>query len=195
LTQRRVYQTEYPYFITTVTVGRVCLFQAERAAELLAEIIHESCIMHQFILLAFCIIPDHVQIMVEPTERINDGWRRAYSPQQERARRVISSQRALEKARCMGNNLQQRGLSSPRCGEQHTVSCLMQSIKGTFSRAMHRGRIWQPRFYFRIVKSERQYENTFQYIRYNYQKHDLPERFGQKPYVYIYEITKTIDYL
>jgi hypothetical protein len=114
-------------------------------AKLLAEIIHESCRIHQFILLAFCIMPDHVQIMVESNKRTNDGWRKAYSPQQ--AQRAISSQRGLENPRCGNTFPIQRAFSKARCGgDSHTISCLMQSIKGTFSRAMHQSRIWQTRF-------------------------------------------------
>lgn len=189
MTQRRIYQTEYPYFITTVTAGRSPVFEDKEKAALMAEIIHESCAMHEYTSIAFCILPDHLHLLVESKSESAESWTRAMSPQQERA------QRALEKARCLEILNPQRGLSSPRCGADsrcgvdHTVSCLMQSIKGTFSRAAHRGRIWQPRFNSRIVDSERRLENTVRYTTFNYQKHDLPGPYGKEPYVFAANLT------
>ncbi|MBI4093110.1 MAG: hypothetical protein HY420_04265 [Candidatus Kerfeldbacteria bacterium] len=61
----------------------------------------------------------------------------------------------------------------------------MKSIKGTFSRALPKGRFWQHRSNFRIVDSEHYLSNVIEYILHNYQKMNLPHRYGQPPYVLI----------
>ncbi len=158
MTQRIIVQSELPYFITANTSYRHPVFEAEKKAVLLSDIIQEACQMHQFALIGHSILPDHVHLLVWP-------------------------QRALEKARCDRNNIQ-RGFSNPREADS-SISRLMQSIKGVFSRSIHQGRIWQPRYNYRIIDSEERFLNTLQYIQFNYLKHGLPEKYGRAPYVHI----------
>lgn len=179
VTQRRIYQNDYPYFITTNTTFRQPWFENGMLAERLAGCIVFGCRIKGFILLAYCMLPDHVHMLVMKQPL----------------------QRTLSSVRCMDKNpsTPQRGLSSPCC-TQNTISDLVQSIKGTFSRASRLfpsfdevEKIWQPRFTpdqvrGRIVNTQRRLRNTLQYIRFNHQKHDLPEQpHGQPPYVFLDE--------
>ncbi len=68
-----------------------------------------------------------------------------------------------------------------------TLSRLMKRIKGRFWRTQSGNRFWQPRFNFRIIEDEDRFASTVEYIRRNYQHHDLNKRFGQTPFVNIYE--------
>jgi len=54
-------------------------------------------------------------------------------------------------------------LSSVRSGKkkQHTISDLMQSIKGNFSRTIQQGNIWQKRFNTRIVNANEYIGNRY----------------------------------
>jgi len=166
VTQRRIYQTEYPYFVTFVTVERVWVFDDTGLAERMARTIVTSCELKGWLPMAFSILPDHVHLV---------------------AARVQSTSRTLEKVRSE-DYLFQSTLSRVRRSKQHrqevSVSQLVQSIKGTFSRDIHEGRFWQPRFHARIIISERQRLATFTYVTHNYARHDLPERYATWPYVY-----------
>lgn len=81
------------------------------------------------------------------------------------------------------NRIENRGLERPR----YSISNLMQSIKGTYSRDVHWGRFWQRGFYLRNVISNKQLFTTISYIRNNYKKADLPEKFASFPYLMICE--------
>ncbi|MFH0853020.1 MAG: transposase [bacterium] len=172
MTQRLIYQNEYPYFITAVTTYRQRVFENVEMAGRLNKIIFNACDLKKFDLLAFCILPDHLHLLVKPQRslerlRCDNEW---CSPPPQSS---PSPQRTFSKVRCM-----------PRCDDRY-ISGLMQSIKGTFSRSIHQGRIWQPRYNFRIVDTPERYYNTLRYIQFNYRKHGLPEKYGQPPYVYM----------
>lgn len=66
-----------------------------------------------------------------------------------------------------------------------TLSKMMNLLKGKFSRLMSPGRFWQPRFNFRIVGNDERFVHIVEYIRYNYRKIELPEMYGQSPWVWI----------
>ncbi|MFA5070720.1 MAG: transposase [Patescibacteria group bacterium] len=176
-----------PYFITTNIEERFWFFDNEKYAQLLYQIIIEAGRIKGFNLYAFCILPDHLHLLVK-----NGG-------------------RALEKARCgtegetffcfashgfypyirrESSSLpqrglfpeKQRGLSSPR---GYTISDLMQSIKGNFSRQIHVAELWQSRYNFRIIDNEKRLYNILQYIKYNYEKHGLPGKYSRYPHLYL----------
>lgn len=68
---------------------------------------------------------------------------------------------------------------------QKTLSVLMKAIKGRFSYSMRSGRLWKPRFNFRIITGESYLDAVIRYIKYNYKKMHLDDSYGQPPYVYI----------
>ncbi len=69
--------------------------------------------------------------------------------------------------------------------QQYTLSDLMKSVKGTFSRTQPKGKFWHHRSNFRIIESEEYFGNVIEYIQYNYRKMNLPERYGEAPFVFI----------
>lgn len=78
-----------------------------------------------------------------------------------------------------------RRLSSRRSiNPPHSLSNLLQSIKGTFSRSLPKGTFWQRRSYVLHVESENYLDTLIDYIRFNYTKMDLPEEYGHAPFVY-----------
>lgn len=64
MSQRRIYQDEYPYFVTTNTRNRKPFFDDIRYAQLLHKIILEACKMKDFLVYAFCVMPDHLHLLV-----------------------------------------------------------------------------------------------------------------------------------
>lgn len=177
LTQRQIHQTEYPYHITTVTADRAPVFENSQFALIVHETIRTSCVLKGFDLIAHAINPDHIHLMVWKYKKsTNDGLIT-------RVREPALGQNTIEST-C--RIFTQRAFSKAR-GDRTSadISHLMQSIKGTFSRFIHQGRLWQPRFFSRIVQSEDQFNSTLQYIALNHRKHQLPEQYSVSPYVYI----------
>jgi len=64
MTQRRIYQDEFPYFVTFRMKEGFRLFEEEKYAELLARIIFKTCKIKKYDCLAFQVMPDHVHILI-----------------------------------------------------------------------------------------------------------------------------------
>ncbi|USN53276.1 MAG: transposase [Candidatus Nomurabacteria bacterium] len=176
MTQRRIYQNTYPYHLTTVTKNRRWAFRDVKLAWKLHQAILGACFVKGYTALAFCILPDHIHLLVwkhiparvgEPTLGLDE----------------IQTQLLFPEA--------QRAFSNVRDNNHDDISYLMKSIKGTFARSISSGPIWQPSFNSRIVDSDQRLYNTLQYIQYNYRKHKLPAHYGQAPYTFL-NIPKSI---
>jgi REP element-mobilizing transposase RayT len=71
MTQRRIYQEEYPYFITTNTLGRHNLFENTYFAAELYNTILKVCRKLHYPIYSFCIMPDHLHLLLGTTININ----------------------------------------------------------------------------------------------------------------------------
>jgi len=122
VTQRRIYQEEFPYFITFRTMEGYPLFEKSKYAALLSHVLFRSCAMKKYVLYAYCIMPDHVHLLA------------GHHPNQ-------CSHRTLEKVRwelgeCPSHIHPQSTLSRVRMNKKvrmnktYNVSDLMQSIRG-----------------------------------------------------------------
>lgn len=184
-----------------VTLNRNPLFSDVHLAIRLAGILHGSCILKDFSLLAHAILPDHVHFLVwkdfergleNPRSKMGVG-----SPaHRERSISFESGLSSPRAKRMVTDAIESRVyfrsvLSRARRERSHqvnsTISQLVQSIKGTFSRSVHQGRIWQPRFYSTIVAHPTQYHHVLRYIVFNHQKHLAPKKFEKPPYVFVGE--------
>lgn len=181
MTQRAI-DGNYIYFVTANVQNRRWFFVSPERAAKLGQVIQTCCRLKRFGLLAYCILPNHIHLLVGKT-----GVDEALGG-------TGTAQRTLERARCEKGKpdstislFPHRRLSSRRCGpnQRYTLSDLMKSIKGTFSRTLPKGKFWQHRSNFRIVESEEYLGNVIEYIRYNYRKMNLPEKYGQPLFVFI----------
>ena len=75
-------------------------------------------------------------------------------------------------------------------GQNYNISDLIQSIKGNFSRKLHMGKIWQPRFYTRVVSTRKYLYTVIEYIKYNPVKAELPIKYSKEPYQYFSMVNK-----
>jgi len=64
MTQRRIYQEEYPYFVTFRTKEGYPLFEKIKYAELLLKVIFKTSSMKKYDVLAYQIMPDHLHLLV-----------------------------------------------------------------------------------------------------------------------------------
>jgi len=69
MTQRRIYQEEYPYFVTFRTWGDYPLFEDGKMAELLANEIVTSARIKRYDVLAWQIMPEHAHVLVYSCDR------------------------------------------------------------------------------------------------------------------------------
>lgn len=159
------------YFITTVTHERRRSFVRVEQAKTIGGIIINACRMKEFVLFAYCIMPDHVHLLVQ---------KNSFSGALEKA--PLRKRIDFVKEHDINNHLK-GGLSSP--GRRiFTLSDLMQSIKGNFSWSMDGGTFWQERYDARIVSTAERLSNTMEYIINNHRKYNLPDAFGRHPFVY-----------
>ncbi len=146
------------YFVTTVTKDRRRLFDDIGLAKRLATMIRMACRTKGYHLLIHGILPDHLHLLVLP--------------------KITSS---ILEIMPSGSNNTKGTLSRVPVA----VGNLVRSIKGTFSRSMMQGHVWQRRYNLRHIMTPEDLVRTVEYIQHNYQKHHLPERFGREPYVWL----------
>jgi REP element-mobilizing transposase RayT len=77
MTQRRIYQEEYPYFVTFRTLEGYPLFEDEKITGLFAHEIVVSAHIKQYDVLAWQIMPEHVHLLVYKTDRTLESVRSA----------------------------------------------------------------------------------------------------------------------
>jgi REP element-mobilizing transposase RayT len=202
------------YFVTTNVQNRRWFFVTSERASILGQAIKTCCTLKQFDLLAYCILPDHVHLLVKKQDVVL----------KQRERDTVTSQHMLGSMCCEKNESEnspvtsQRKLGSLRCDEKKdlmvtqaflfshrrlpsrrsvdkpkTVSELMHSIKSTYSQYLRPGKFWQHRFNFRIVGTERYFNHVVDYTRYNYRKMKLNENYGRAPFVFVdWEVVRRI---
>ena len=71
MTQRRIYQNCHPYLITTNVLKRAPLFESEEYAKVLSDTIIDVCNDLDCELYAFCIMPDHVHLLLRTNNENN----------------------------------------------------------------------------------------------------------------------------
>lgn len=185
MTQRAI-NGDFIYFVTFNVQDRRWYFVTPERAEMLGQAIQTSCAMKKFTLFGYCILPNHVHMMMKPMLEC-----------------PTTSQRTRGRVRCgqINNDCQhdmtydgasflyeqrrrprRRLLSEP---QTFTFSNLMHSIKSTFSHALGQGKFWQHRSNFRLITGQEDFNNKIRYLQYNYRKMELPETFGISPWVNI----------
>jgi REP element-mobilizing transposase RayT len=71
MTQRRIYQTEFPYFVTTAVKSRLPFFEdAHHAALLQAAILDRTAALHCD-LFGYATLLDHVHLLMKPSGEAN----------------------------------------------------------------------------------------------------------------------------
>lgn len=156
MTQRRIYQNNYPYHVTTHTKNNIWVFDNYQYAGLLHEIIINTCKMKRFYLFGFQIMPNHLHILIQ-----------SKTPA---AQAAVPARAA---APAPGFNISQllHGIKS----YFHNQKKEKYGIEELF---------WQARFHDRIIRNQYYFWNAVKYINQNPTKEKLPEIFQKHPYQY-----------
>jgi len=171
MTQRRIYQWEYPYFITARTRDSYPLFEQIKYAKLLSNIIFFAGKIKGFDIFSYQIMLDHLHLLINkntsaPTERCAWEWENSYfhtNPEQ---------------------------VSAPANGvSRYNISQFMYTIKSYCVKELREKYnisypIWQKRFYVRIVNNPQYLQIVIEYIKQNPIKENLPPKYHQFPYQY-----------
>lgn len=172
MTQRRIYQEEFPYFITWRTREGFALFESREYAELLSHIIFNAGRMKKFDIMAYQIMPDHVHLLVWMGSAGRDT--------RARRNRLMLPSPAQVSAPALGHRNQEKVI---------IISDFMYTIKSFFIKEIRKQygikySIWQKRFYTRIVDTDTYFNRVIAYIRHNPDKAGLPTRYRRGPYQY-----------
>jgi len=164
MTQRRIYQDEYPYFVTFNTKEGSPIFEETKYAKLLSDIIINTGRLKRFDILVYQIMPEHVHLMV---------WRGAIAGAE-----AHDMPRAQPSAVAIGN-----------AAAGKTISDLMHGIKSFYCKTIRdkyriNHPIFQKRFYTRIINNQKYLETIIEYIKQNPIKAELPEKYRKLPYQY-----------
>lgn len=170
MTQRRIYQNEYPYFVTTNTQKGEWVFDDISMADILSSVIFNAARMKGFIVVSYQIMPNHLHLLVVNKNLV------AHLPAQPSAVAMDSSkQNAIAGAEaCAWGNITQL---------MHSIKSFYHTEIKTKFRITHS--IWQKRFYARTVTCEEQLRNTIKYIKNNPVKEGLPKKYLNAPYYHI----------
>ena len=168
MTQRRIYQNEFPYFVTFRTMERYPLFEKTRYVRLMARVIFKTAEMKHYDILAFQIMPDHVHIL-------------AYT-KHPRAHPAVGALKS--------NNTSAGTAAHARRGN-YTISDLIHGIKSYYCGEIRRQYginypIFQRRFYTRIVNTIEYMATIIEYIINNPIKENLPKKYHIFPYQYFH---------
>lgn len=168
MTQRRIYQNKYPYFVTFKTKESVPIFEKTEYANLLSLIIFKSGNLKQYNILSFQIMPDHVHLLVNSIKNMS-------ATTESCARRRIISNPALVSAPALDDS------------ENFNISQLMHTIKSYFVNELRNKHnvsrsMWQRRFYTRVIDTDEYFKNVIQYIKQNPIKASLPSKYHKPPY-------------
>lgn len=169
MTQRRIYQEEYPYFITFRTRKGFELFEETKYVRLMVDIIFNAGRLKQYDILAYQIMPDHVHLLV---------W-------------GAIAGRDTRDGREAENLSTPTQVSAPAVGaqKQYNISQLMYTIKSYFVKELRDKYnilypIWHKRFYTRIVDTDRYLQYVIQYIKQNSIKEKLSNKYHKFPHQY-----------
>ena len=206
MTQRRIYQCAFPYFITFNVLNGEWIFDDKKKAGLLYEIILNASVLKNHIVYQFCTMPNHAHILCQTKSDCGLSVpHRGLSVPHRGLENPLRGGGGNGSIIHMSQQLQS-GLSSPRCNcsvrdinpqcdssspqcdcgkkHQYTISDFVKSIRGTFSRKLHKGQIWHPRFYDQIIEDDERLERTINYIIYNPIKWNLAKKYQKYPYQY-----------
>src|SRR3989339_508556 len=217
--QKRLYVDGAIYFATTRTFNHQKLFSQEVYGFVFLEVLDFCRRKLKFELFAFAVMPDHVHLLIRPTDeysisdiihRIKGIFAYRYVKQQNHKGSVArsgESKSLIDKLE--GEPSWFADISQPPSAGKHSWFADISQPPPAgdpswFADKRKRIRInpvWQKSFYERIIRSDRQLFNTLEYIDHNAVKHQLTDDPLKYPFTSIHNHYQTgreiitIDYL
>jgi REP element-mobilizing transposase RayT len=178
--QKRYYEENLIYFIVTKTFENFPYFNEDIFCDLLIEELRICKELKKFKLYGFCLIYDHLNLLIHPNKEFNVS----------KIMFSIKKQFSHNANRVIGNNnlkinegeqtfvrLQDNNGNNLTCNYHKIVNKLHnqfiqkygqnQSIIPKFK--------WQKSYHDHIIRNEKDFQNHHNYTVYNFQKHNLPD--------------------
>ncbi|MDD5342322.1 MAG: transposase [Patescibacteria group bacterium] len=186
MTQRRIYQDEYPYFVTFRTNEGLPFFEDIKYTRLLSRVIFKTCNIKCFDVISYQIMPDHIHLLVMKNTR-------AQPAVVARGRTYMTAVVARQIKNVRHKTTNAGTAARVRNGERedggYNITDLLHGIKSYFINELRKKHdipytIWQRRFYTRIINNDEYFKAVLNYIKRNPIKGSLPSKYHKSPYQY-----------
>ena len=163
--QKRIYQKNGIYFVTSKTKDNYPYFKEKILCELWIEELRLCKKLKKFELLAFCLLSDHFHLLVLPKGRENISRIMKFLKENfsRDANKIITTASATAPSRLQLNNI-----------IKSSAKNFIKKYKSDNSFPRFQ---WQKSFHDHLIRddSETDYHNHYEYTVYNHLKHSLPE--------------------
>ena len=169
--QKRYYDDNYIYFIVTKAWQNYPYFAEEMFGEILIEELRICKKLKQFKLYAFCLIYDHLHLLIQPGKKFNVS----------KIIHFIKKNASNNINKIMGFN----EFESKYEGEfaqirlrmdEFTNSCRKKFIQKYNENQFEMPKFkWQKSYHDHIIRNRQDYYRHYNYTVFNYQKHGLPD--------------------
>jgi REP element-mobilizing transposase RayT len=172
--QKRYYEPNAAYFTVTKTFKNIPYFKEPIFCDLFIEELKLCKKLKKFKLLGFCLIYDHLNLLIQPGEKFNIS-KVMQSIKKEFSRDAnVVLEGDIPECRLRG---QQR---SKRFKKDFTIPNLFNYRKQFILKyGQNQCKIpkfkWQKSFHDHVIRDQQDLENHYIYTAYNFQKHNLPE--------------------
>lgn len=176
--QKRIHQENSIYFIVTKTFENFPYFKEQIFCDLFIEDLKICKELKKFKLYGFCLIYDHLNLLIHPNEKFN-----ASKIMQFLKRHISRDINYVIDANGEGDIRECR----LRGGEYNCFSDIvnlhdknLKQFKNQFIQKYGKNQIiipkfkWQKSYHDHIIRDEKDFENHYNYTVYNFQKHNLP---------------------
>lgn len=169
--QKRYYGENYIYFIVTKTRQNYPYFTEKMFGEILVEELRICKKLKQFKLYAFCLVYDHLNLMVRPCKKFNVS----------KIMHFIKKNTSNNINKIMGFNV----FESKYEGEFAQIRLRMDKYtrlcRKKFVQKYGKNQTqippfkWKHSYHDHIIRNRRDYDNHYNYTVFNFEKHDLPD--------------------
>ena len=186
--QKRDYTSNNIYFIVTKTFKNFPYFKEPIFCELLIEELKLCKKLKEFKLYGFCIIYDHLNLMIHPNDEFNIS-KVMQSVKKEISRDINciinSSESNLNTASPEGDipECRLQGRQYSRRYNKNFIIPNLLNFYNQFTKKYGKNQIeipkfkWQKSYHDHIIRNTKDFENHCHYTVYNFQKHNLPENW------------------
>ena len=181
--QKRDYTDNNIYFIVTKTFQNFSYFKEPIFCELLIEELKLCKKLKEFKLYGFCLIYDHLNLLIHPNDKFNIS-KIMFSIKKQFSHNVNrimgyneflhnEGEQTFVRLRCEGTGNENKLINN------HYQ--IVYSSRNRFIKKYGKNQIviprfkWQKSYYDHIIRNTKDFENHRHYTVYNFQKHNLPE--------------------
>ena len=169
---QRYYLENQIYFVTTKTHQGFEYFKEEIFCDLLVDNLSICKKLKQFDLYAFCILFEHLHLMLKPLGKYNIS-------------QIIKSLK--ENVSCDINRVMNTKVTETPASRLQWIyknkGIDLYSYRKKFQKKYNKNQIvipkfkWNKSFYDHIIRNEKDFHNHYNYTAYNFQKHNLPKNW------------------